>query len=101
MTTTLGTGQSACCGGASSDAPPSEGRAIPGAREGGTRAVDSDLSWCDRLGIVRMRLGMGRYRYAVEPGLYAAGHPDGASPVLVTANYKMTFDLVCRGKSVV
>lgn len=31
-------------------------------------------------------------RYFVEPGLYAAGRPDGDSPVLVTANYKLSFD---------
>jgi acetyl-CoA decarbonylase/synthase complex subunit gamma len=30
--------------------------------------------------------------YTVEPGLYALGQPDGKSPVLVTANYKMSFD---------
>ncbi len=30
--------------------------------------------------------------YLVEPGLYALGHPDHRSPVLVTANYKMSFD---------
>ena len=32
--------------------------------------------------------------YKVEPGLYAVGSPDSASPVLVTSNYKMTFDRV-------
>ena len=31
-------------------------------------------------------------RYTVDPGLYALGRPDGESPVLVTANYKMSFD---------
>jgi hypothetical protein len=31
-------------------------------------------------------------RYTVEPGLYALGHPNVKSPVLVTANYKMSFD---------
>ncbi len=31
-------------------------------------------------------------RYAVDPGLYALGNPDTTSPVLVTANYKMSFD---------
>jgi hypothetical protein len=31
-------------------------------------------------------------RYAVAPGLYALGEPDRSSPVLVTANYKLTFD---------
>jgi acetyl-CoA decarbonylase/synthase complex subunit gamma len=31
-------------------------------------------------------------RYQVEPGLYAVRHPTPDSPVLVTANYKMSFD---------
>jgi acetyl-CoA decarbonylase/synthase complex subunit gamma len=30
--------------------------------------------------------------YTVEPGLYALGQPDSRSPVLVTANYKMSLD---------
>jgi acetyl-CoA decarbonylase/synthase complex subunit gamma len=30
--------------------------------------------------------------YAVDPGLYAMGNPDRSSAVLVTANYKLTFD---------
>jgi acetyl-CoA decarbonylase/synthase complex subunit gamma len=30
----------------------------------------------------------------VEPGLYGLGQPDSQSPVLVTANYKLTFDLL-------
>jgi acetyl-CoA decarbonylase/synthase complex subunit gamma len=30
--------------------------------------------------------------YAVDPGLYALDKPDSDSPVLVTANYKMSFD---------
>ncbi len=30
--------------------------------------------------------------YTVEPGLYTLGKPDERSPVLVTANYKMSFD---------
>jgi acetyl-CoA decarbonylase/synthase complex subunit gamma len=32
--------------------------------------------------------------YLVPPGLYAIGAPDAASPVIVTANYKMTYDIV-------
>ena len=31
-------------------------------------------------------------RYVIEPGLYALGNPDEQAPVLVTANYKMSFD---------
>ena len=34
--------------------------------------------------------------YLVPPGLYALGSPDDKSPVIVTANYKMTYDLVRR-----
>jgi hypothetical protein len=30
--------------------------------------------------------------YLVEPGLYALGEPNADAPVLVTANYKLTFD---------
>lgn len=30
--------------------------------------------------------------YTLDPGLYALGMPDDKSPVLVTANYKMSFD---------
>jgi len=43
-----------------------------------------------------MRWGIGRDRYRVSPGLFALGAPDGDAPVLVTANYKMTFDAVRR-----
>jgi hypothetical protein len=35
---------------------------------------------------------VGRMHYSVEPGLYALGDPDQTSSVLVTANYKMSFD---------
>ena len=31
-------------------------------------------------------------RYTIEPGLYRIGQPDRQSPVLVTANYKLTVD---------
>ncbi len=31
-------------------------------------------------------------RYAIEPGLYAVGNPTAESPVLASANYKMSFD---------
>jgi len=32
--------------------------------------------------------------YLVPPGLYAVGTPTAAAPVIVTANYKMTYDIV-------
>jgi hypothetical protein len=43
-----------------------------------------------------MRWGLGRLRFSIAPGLYAIGDPDGQSDVVVTANYKMTFDLLRR-----
>ena len=47
----------------------------------------------DRWGAIKARWGVGRMNYLVEPGLYALNNPDEDSPVLVTANYKLTFDL--------
>ncbi|GAB4262650.1 mercury methylation corrinoid protein HgcA [Deferrisoma sp.] len=58
--------------------------------------VSTRLAPADVLGRWAMRWGIGRDRYRVAPGLYAVGHPDENAPVLVTANYKMTFDLLRR-----
>jgi hypothetical protein len=38
------------------------------------------------------RTGFTRNNYSITPGLYCIGEPDKTSPVLVTANYKLTFD---------
>lgn len=54
--------------------------------------VSSRLSWKDRLGTIKVRWSIGRNNYKVEPGLYAVGSPDKNSYVLVTANYKLSFD---------
>ena len=54
--------------------------------------VSSRLRARDRRGTLLARWGIGRSRYAIEPGLYALGAPDPWSPVFVTANYKMSFD---------
>ena len=56
------------------------------------RTVTTSLSAGDRLGAWKVRWGIGRMDYTVDPGLYAVGEPDGSSPVLVSANYKLTFD---------
>lgn len=50
----------------------------------------------DRLGRWQMRWGIGRLRYRIAPGLYAVGTPGPEAPVLVTANYKMSFDALRR-----
>lgn len=58
--------------------------------------VGSRLGGRDRRGALRVRLGIGRGRYAIAPGLYALGSPDPWSPVLVSANYKLSFDRLRR-----
>ncbi len=55
-------------------------------------AVSSDIRFKDVLGAWKVRWGIDRMNYTVNPGLYAAGSPDSSSPVLVSANYKLTFD---------
>jgi hypothetical protein len=50
----------------------------------------------DRFGNFMARLGPGRNDYKIVPGLYAVGRPDKEAPVLVTANYKLTFDALRR-----
>ncbi|MBU1917793.1 hypothetical protein KKF63_06710 [bacterium] len=54
--------------------------------------IRTQWSWQDWLGTFAVRLGIKRYSYMVSPGLYAAGTPTPESPVLVTGNYKLSFD---------
>ena len=54
--------------------------------------VSTVLTVRDVLGAWKVRWGIGRDNYKVDPGLYEVGHPDSNSPVLVSANYKLTFD---------
>lgn len=58
--------------------------------------VHSRIGGHDLIGRWKVRWGIGRDRYRIAPGLYALGAPDGNAPVLVTASYKMTFDVVRR-----
>ena len=58
--------------------------------------VAATLRFGDRLGSFLARLGVGRMHYSVEPGLYAVGSPTADSPVLVSANYKLSFDHLRR-----
>lgn len=54
--------------------------------------IKSGLTKDDLLSTFLVRCGIGRYSYTVSPGLYAIGNPDKNSEVLVTANFKLTFD---------
>jgi hypothetical protein len=62
------------------------GKAIP--------LISTRLRFEDRMGSWKARWALGRMSYKIQPGLYGIGRPDAESPVLVTANYKMTFDRV-------
>ena len=95
-----------CCG--SGPTPDGDPHARPGYRRcrfvagflqtaaGPVPVVRTAADRHDRAGSLGVRLGIGRDRYTVAPGLYAAGRPDPASPVLVTANYKLSFDRLRR-----
>nr|MBP7901897.1 acetyl-CoA synthase subunit gamma [Spirochaetota bacterium] len=60
------------------------GRMIP--------VVSADLNSSDIIGGWKVRWGVNRNDYRVCPGIYSLGNPDERADVLVTANYKLTFD---------
>ena len=58
--------------------------------------VLADWSRSDRWGEIRSRISAFRMHYSVKPGLYAVGNPDANSDVFVSANYKLSFDILRR-----
>lgn len=52
----------------------------------------SVLTARDRLDHLQARLGLNRMGHKVVPSLYRLGSPDQRSPVLVSANYTLSFD---------
>jgi acetyl-CoA decarbonylase/synthase complex subunit gamma len=54
--------------------------------------IGTRLSARDHLGSALVRSNVARMHYRVPPGIYAVGTPNGDSPVLVSANYKLSFD---------
>lgn len=56
--------------------------------------VGTELPLKDHLGACKARWGIGRMTYLIPAGLYAIGTPNADDPVLVTANYKMSYDTV-------
>lgn len=63
----------------------------------GAPTVPTRWSRSDAWGRLKCRLfNSFRMNYTVDPGIYAVGAPDTGSPVLVTANYKLSFDLLRR-----
>jgi hypothetical protein len=58
--------------------------------------VSTEWSRADKWGQIRSRVGAYRMKYSIKPGLYAAGKPDETSDVFVSANYKLSFDILRR-----
>jgi len=58
--------------------------------------VSIKLSLKDRISSWKVRWGINRMNYRIDPGIYAVGEPDASSYVLVTANYKLSFDMLRR-----
>ncbi|MBM4352713.1 MAG: acetyl-CoA synthase subunit gamma [Deltaproteobacteria bacterium] len=67
-----------------------------GTPAGDVPRVRTSLTSRDRRDAVALRWGIGRSAYTVPPGLYAVGSPSAESVVLVSANYKMSFDRLRR-----
>jgi len=63
------------------------------------QTVSTSISFKDILGAWKTRWGIRRMDYTVRPGLYAVGNPDSDSIVLVSANYKLTFDILRKNLS--
>jgi CO dehydrogenase/acetyl-CoA synthase delta subunit len=95
-----------CCG--ASPGPPSSPYSKPGytlcsfvesfmdTPVGPIPRIKTILERRDWRGTFRVRAGFARDAYRISPGLYAVGSPDGEAPVLVTANYKLSFDHLRR-----
>ena len=58
--------------------------------------VKTSLDRSDFLGTLKVRLGIGRDNYKISPGLYCIGNPGPDAPVLVSANYRLTFHTLRR-----
>ena len=90
---------SSCCSGASALPDHSKFPWITGTiptLAGAIPVLSTTLTRKDILGAWKVRWGLGRNNYKVDPGLYALGTPTSESPVLVTANYKLTLDVLRR-----
>jgi CO dehydrogenase/acetyl-CoA synthase delta subunit len=100
-----GTDKPPCCGPPTSTGGGVITEKVPGFIEwldtpaGRVPRIASELGIGDHLGACKARWGIGRTDFIVPPGLYAIGHPAATNPVLVTANYKMSYDLVRQSLS--
>jgi acetyl-CoA decarbonylase/synthase complex subunit gamma len=99
---TEGLNKPSCCGSPLSAGGGEISEKVPGFRgwfetpAGPVPRIVTELGFSDHLGACKVRCGIGRKRFIVPPGLYALGNPTAADPVVVTANYKMSYDIIRR-----
>ncbi len=58
--------------------------------------ISTEWTARDHWGNIKSRMSSFRMHYSVEPGLYAVGDPDKNSDIFVSANYKLSFDILRR-----
>jgi hypothetical protein len=63
-------------------------------KAGNVPTVSPKWHRADYLGMIKSRSTAFRMRYAVPPGVYALGNPDENSDIFVSANYKLSFDVL-------
>jgi len=61
--------------------------------------ISTEWSWLDYFGALKVRSALGRKKYLVKPGLYRIGNPHIKSEVFVSANYKLSFDILRKNLS--
>lgn len=54
--------------------------------------IAPEISLRDAFKHFLLRLGIGRYKSKVKPGIYSIGEPSPESPLFVSANFTMSFD---------
>lgn len=63
---------------------------------GKIRVISNELTSKDKKEHFGVMWGYKRNNYMIKPGIYALGNPKATSPVLVSCNYKLTFDILRR-----
>jgi len=91
---------STCCGPSEQAEGGQISEAVPGFTKwldtpaGRVPQISTTLTFSDHLGACKARWAIARMNYIVPSGLYAIGTPDADAPVIVTANYKMSYDII-------
>lgn len=102
MSTTKSLDMTSCCGSPATVGGGNIDEKVPGflgwmiTAAGRVPRVATKLTFEDHLGACKARWKISRMNYLVASGLYAVGNPSADDPVVVTANYKMTYDIIRR-----